>query len=271
MSLGELLQFDFLARALLAGMILAVIAPLLGMFLVVRGYSLLADALAHMSLLGVALALLLRIPIFIGALAASLVAAYGIEHLRRSGKIFGEAVVALFLSSSLALSIVILNIAQGSSINMMSYLFGSLTTVRALDVWVLSVLAGVIISLFIYFYHDLFLFALDEDVARVRGVRVSVLSTIFMLLTAMTVTMALQMVGALLVGALLVVPILTAMQLCQGFRRTLAYALFFSLTSVLAGFVAADQLDGASGSAIVMVAVFLFILTYVASRVSHHV
>ena len=248
-------------------MILAVIAPLIGMFLVVRGYSLLADALAHVSLLGVALALFFQIPVFVGALCVSLLAALSMERLRRGGRVFGESIIALFLSSSLAFSVVIISAAKGLNVNLLSYLFGSLTTVQSLDVWILAILALVIISFLFFFYRELFLFALDEDLARVSGVRVRVISTVFMILAAVTVTAALQMVGVLLIGALMVVPVLAAMQLRLGFRSTLLLSVLFSVFSVLTGFVLAYRFDLASGGAIVIVSVVLFAVSYAIGRV----
>lgn len=266
MIIFQLFQFDFLVRALEAGLILAVVAPIIGMFLVVRGYSLLADALAHVSLLGVALALVFKIPIFIGALFVSLLAALGMERLRVGGRVFGEAIIALFLSSSLALSVVIISATKGLNANLLSYLFGSLTTVRSSDIWILAVLAIVVVSFLFFFYRELFLFALDEDLARVSGVQVRVISTVFMLLAAVTVTAALQMVGVLLIGALMVVPVLAAMQLRRGFRVTLFLSVLFSILSVLTGFILAYRFDLASGGAIVIVAVILFAAAYVIGR-----
>lgn len=263
MSVLEIFQFDFLVRALEAGVIVALVAPLIGMFLVVRGYSLLADALAHVSLLGVALALFFKIPVIIGALFVSVAAALGMERLRRGGRVFGEAIIALFLSSSLALSIVIINATKGLNVNLLNYLFGSLTTVQALDVWMLLILAIVVVGFFLCFYRELFLFALDEDLARVSGVPTWQISAVFMALAAVTVTAALQMVGALLIGALMVVPVLAAMQLRLGFWVTLFVAVLFSVFSVLTGFTLAYQFNLASGGAIVMVAVALFIAAYV--------
>lgn len=266
MSLFQFFQFDFLIRALEAGLILAIIAPLIGMFLVVRGYSLLADALAHVSLLGVALALFFKIPVFVGALCVSLLAALGMERLRTSGRVFGEAIIALFLSSSLALSVVIISAAKGLNVNLLSYLFGSLTTVQSMDVWILAILAIVIILFLFFFYRELFLFALDEDLARVSGVRVRIISTVFMILAAVTVTAALQMVGVLLIGALMVVPVLAAMQLRFGFRSTLLLSVLFSVFSVLTGFALAYRFNLASGGAIVIVSVVLFAGAYIVGR-----
>ncbi len=262
MDFFSLFQFDFILRSFEAGILLALIAPVVGIFLVVRRYSLLADALAHVSLLGVALAVFFKIPIFIGALCTSLLAAIGIEHLRRDRRVLGEAIIALFLSSSLALSVVIMSLSNGMNINLLSYLFGSLTTVTVLDVNILMALAILVFLFLLFFYRELFLFALDEDLAKVSGVRVRFLSNAFMVLSALTVTASLQMVGVLLIGALMVVPVLTAMQWHRGFRTTLLLSILYSVLSVITGFFLAYFFDLASGGAIVIVAVFFFVFTY---------
>lgn len=268
MSFLSLFQFDFIVRSFEAGLLLALIAPIVGMFLVVRRYSLLADALAHVSLLGVAIALFFQIPIFIGALVTSLLAALGIERLRREGRVLGESIIALFLSSSLALSVVIMGFAHQLNVNLLSYLFGSLTTVTQMDVYILFILAVVVVFFLFFFYRKLFLFALDEELARVSGVRVQMLSGVFMALAALTVTASLQMVGVLLIGALMVVPVLTAMQWKFGFRTTLLLSILFSFLSVIIGFFLAYTLNIASGGSIVIVAVFFFILSYIFSHFS---
>lgn len=266
MNILSLFQYDFILRSFEAGMILAVIAPIVGMFLVVRRYSLLADALAHVSLLGVALALFAGIPVFFGALFTSLFAAVGMEKLRRDGYVLGEAIIALFLSSSLALSVVIMSLSHRLNANLLSYLFGSLSTVSALDIVVLSVLALLTLLFLLFSYKDLFLFALDEDLAKVSGVRVGLLSSIFMALAAVTVTASLQIVGVLLIGALMVVPVLTALQFRRGFKTTLLLSIFFSILSVFLGFFMAYQFDIASGGAIVLMAVGFFLVTYIFNR-----
>ena len=261
MTLTTLLHFDFIVRALEAGFILGLIAPVIGIFLVVRRYSLLADALAHVSLLGVALALVFQIPVFVGALVTALVAAFGMERLRVSGRVLSESIIALFLSSSLALSVVVMSLSHGLNANLFSYLFGSLTTVTGNDVLILFLLALFVFGFLFFFYRQLFLFAIDEDLARVSGVRVRLLNAVFVALAAVTVAAAMQIVGVLLIGALMVIPVLTAMQWKRSFRMTLVLSVVFSLVSVFFGFILSYVWNVVSGGAIVMVAVGLFLFT----------
>lgn len=266
MDLFHFLQFDFLRRALEAGILVGIAAPLLGIFLVVRRYALLSDALSHVSLLGVALALLLKIPIFFGALFLSVVSALGMERLRASGRMPGESVVALFLSGSLALAIVLLSSLRGLNANIMSYLFGSLSTVTVFDLWMLCLIVALVIAFVSFKYHALFLVSLDEELAKVSGIRVLLLNACFVSLAAGVVAASIQIVGALLIGALMVIPVLAALELRRGFLATLFVAEIISLISVLVGFFLSYQFNLASGGAIVLVAMGGYFLAFFFGR-----
>jgi zinc transport system permease protein len=257
--LFDMFQFDFMVRAFEAGLLLSVIAPLIGVFLVVRRYSLLADALSHVSLLGVAIGFLLKVNPIATSLVVSVGAALGIEQLRRKRKMFGESVLAVFLSGSLAIAVVLIGMAKGFNVNLLSFLFGSLSTVRQSDVLLIGILSVIVIVFCIFFYRQLFLISLDEDLARVSGVSVDALNTALVILAACTVALSMQMVGVLLVGALMVMPVLSAMQIAGSFLQIFAFALVFSVFSVTIGLFLSYFLNIASGGAIVLVALVLFL------------
>jgi zinc transport system permease protein len=257
----EFLQFDFVVRAFWVGIALGVVAPIIGMFLVVRRYSLLADALAHVALLGVALGFLLQVNPVLMALSVSGVSALSMEKLREGKNLFGESVLAVFLSGSLALAVVLIGLAQGFNINLLSFLFGSLVTVTTMDVWLAAGLVGVGVLFIAFFYKQLFLAALDADLAQAGGIPVRRLNTALVVLAAFTVTLAMQMVGVLLVGALMVIPVLAATQFEMGFFRTMLLSVVFSLVAVVSGLILSYYLDIASGGAIVLVALGIFILS----------
>lgn len=262
----DFFHFDFLIRGFIAGLALGVVAPVVGLFLVVRRYSLLADALAHVSLLGVAIGLLSGINPLVSALAVSGVAAVGMERLRRGGRIMGESVLAVFLSGSLALAVVLISLARGFNINLLSYLFGSLITVTMTDLWFIGGLSVLIIGFVTLKYRQLFLSSLDADLAQTSGVSVTWINLALLLLAAGTVTLAMRMVGVLLVGALMVIPVLAAMQFRLSFLRTLFLAVLFSVVSVVAGFFLAYTLNLASGGTIVLVTLFLFVLSLLVNK-----
>jgi zinc transport system permease protein len=261
MNLIEPFQYDFLRHAFLAGLLLSVIAPLIGNFLVIRGYALFADALAHVSLLGVALSFFFGVPSTLGAIVVSVIAALGMERLRSTGRVMNESAIALFLSGSLALAIVVMGLTKGVGANLISYLFGSISTVTTSDFLVLLFLAVLVVGFLFFFSRELFLIALDEDLAKISGVRVSFVNYAFIGLAALIAASSIQIVGVLLIGALMVIPVLSALQLHRGFWGTLSLSVFFSVTAFVCGFFASYMWNLPSGGAVVLFAVGLFFLS----------
>jgi zinc transport system permease protein len=256
--LENIFQYSFIVRGLEAGIIIAVIAPAIGIFLVLKRYSLIADTLAHVSLAGIALGLLLGINPVLTALGAAVVASLGIERLRTSRQVYGESALALFLSGSLALAVVILSLAHGFNANLFSYLFGSIVTVTATDVWIILVLALVVILMLLIFYKPLIYVTFDEEAAKVSGVPVRRVNTILIILAALTVALAIPIVGVLLIAALIVIPVVTALQLKKSFMATIIYAEIFSILSVIAGIVASFYLNLSTGGTIVLFMLSIF-------------
>lgn len=250
--------FSFMIRALIAGLAVGFIAPIIGTFLVVRRYALLADTLSHVALVGVAVGLLIGINPLIGALAVCLVVSLGMEKIRRSHKLFSESVLALFLSGSLAVALIILALTHGMGTNIFSYLFGSISTVTGSDVLVVIVAAIVVTTVVGLLYKKFFIIAYDEEWATASGVPTGALNAIFMATAATTVAVSIQVVGALLVGALIVIPVLTAMQYANSFGQTIIYGVVFSLSSVLLGLIASFYLNLPSGPTIVVANLIFF-------------
>ncbi len=254
----EIFQYDFMLRAFGAGLLIAVLAPVIGTFLVVRRYSLLADTLSHVSLVGVATGLLLNFNPVLGAVSAASLAAIGMEKLRERTKILSEAILALFLSGSLALALIILSFSTGLNAGIFSYLFGSIATVTAADIRIMAIAGIIVLTATLSLFKQFFLISHDEEYATVSGLPVKILNLILMLLAAVTVSLSMRIVGVLLVGALMVIPVLTAMQSGKGFTRTLLLAVGYSLLSVAGGLFAAFYLNLPSGAAIVALALLLF-------------
>lgn len=254
----HIFAYDFMLRAFAAGIIISLIAPMIGIFLVVRRYSLLADTLAHVSLVGVAAAVLLGANPIVGALLVSSGAAIGIEKLRATRKLFGESILALFLSGSLAIAIILLGLAHGLNVNIFTYLFGSITTVTQNDVTVIGMFGVIVLASTLLLFKKLFLISYDEDLAKASGVHVEPLNTLLLLLAAVTVSLSMHVVGTLLVGALMVIPVLTAVQFNKSFAKTTVLAVVFSFIAVIAGLFVSFYLNIPSGGTIVVVALIGF-------------
>src|SRR3972149_4800168 len=167
----EIFQFDLMIRAFAAGLAIAVVAPVIGMFLVVRRYSLMADTLAHVSLAGVAIGLLLGLNPVVTAIAASIIASIGIERLRTTKRMPGESILALFLSGSLAIAVILLSLAKGVNMNLFSYLFGSISVVSPLDLYLTLGLAVFLLLVVKLLYKEFFFLSFDTDLARASGIK----------------------------------------------------------------------------------------------------
>jgi zinc transport system permease protein len=262
----EIFQYDFLLRAFAAGIIIAVIAPMIGIFLVVRRYSLLADTLAHVSLAGAAVGILTKSHPALTAILFSVLSAFGIERLSGAKKIFGESVLALFLWGGLAGAVVIIGLANGFNVNLFGYLFGSITTVSAGDLYLVAILGVVILLLISACYKEFFFISFDEELAEVSGVNTRGLNLILLIMAAVTVSLSMRIVGVLLIGALMVIPVITAMQFNRSFRQTLFLSVFISLLSVIAGLLFSYYFDLASGGTIVLTALIIFLISLFINR-----
>jgi zinc transport system permease protein len=254
----EMLSYGFMQRALAAGLMIGIIAPIIGVFIVLRRLSLIADTLSHVALAGVAAGLLLKTYPVAGALIASLVGAVGIERLRGSGRLFGEAALAVFLSGGFAVAVVLISLARGFNTDLFSYLFGAITVVQPVDLWVIFALGLVVLAAVGILHKELFAITFDEEAARVQGVPVETLNMLLTTLVALTVVLAMRIVGILLTSALLVIPTITALRVARNFHQTLLIAVFCSLFAVVAGMTVSFYLDIAAGGAIVLMALLLF-------------
>jgi zinc transport system permease protein len=257
----EIFQYSFVVRGLEAGIIIALVAPLIGMFLVLRRYSLIADTLSHVSLAGVAIGLLLGISPILTAILAATLSSVAIERLRTTRRVYGESALAIFLSGSLAVAIVLIGLAHGFNVDLFNYLFGSIVTVRQTDVAVILILGTLVIAAIILLYKELVFISFDEEAAQVSGIPTRLINTVLITLAALTVALAIPIVGVLLISALIVIPVVAALQLRHSFRRTILYAELFSVFSVIAGIFLSFYLDLSTGGTIVIITLAIFLAT----------
>lgn len=255
------LQYSFVVRGLEAGVVIALIAPLIGIFLVLRRYSLIADTLAHVSFAGVALGILLGINPILTAIGASVISSVAVERLRNSRRIYSESALSLFLSGSLAIAIVLISAYHGFSVNLSNYLFGSIVTVRTIDVVTIVITSLVVAILIMAFYKELIFISFDEEAAQVSGIPIRLINTIFIMLAAVVVALSIPIIGILLISALVVIPVLTALQFRQSFKRSIIIAEIFSLISVVAGVISSYYLNISTGGTIVLIALLFFVIS----------
>src|SRR5260221_1010963 len=255
----DFFQYGFIVRGLEIGVIIGAIAPLIGIFLVLRRYSLIADTLSHVSLAGVAIGLLPGINPLLTAVGAAVVSSLAIERLRLSKRVYGESALSIFLSGSLALAIVLLSLAHGFSVDLFNYLFGSIVTVKQSDVGIILVLGIFVLVAIIALYKELVYITFDEEAVRVGGIPTRTINTILIILAGFTVALSIPIVGILLISALIVIPVVTALQLRKSFLQTIIYAEVISLFCVTLGIIGSFYLNIPAGGAIVLLTLIIFI------------
>jgi len=255
-------------KALIAGIVIALSAPLVGHFLVIRKFSLMADTLSHIALTGVAIGLLTRTQPMIITLLITTVSAFLIEQLRSKNKLPGDAILAMFLPGGLALSIVLLSLAGGFNTNIFSYLFGSIVTVKTSELWLTGILGITTILMTILFHQKLLFTALDEESAKISGVKTGPINMVLMFLTAITISLSIRIVGALLIGALMIIPVITAMQISKSFFQSLLISVFVALLAVISGLFLAFIYNLPAGGVIVLISLGEFLFFYLTKRLA---
>lgn len=265
----EFFEYGFIIRGLLAGLIVGATAPLVGIFLVLRRYSLIADTLSHVSLAGVAVGLLMKINPILTAIASTVLSSVFIEKIRLTKKIYGESALSIFLTGSLALAIVLISASRGFNVNLFNYLFGSILTVSVFDVGIIFCVGMLALSTIFLFYKELVFITFDEESARVSGIPTTQLNLLLIVLTAVIVSLSISIVGVLLISALIVIPVVTALQLRNGFKKTIIYAEIFSLTSVIFGVVVSFYFNLATGGTIVLFNLLFLAIVFLAKERKH--
>ena len=261
----EFLSYGFMQRAFAAGFVIGIAAPMIGSFLVVRSYTRLSDTLSHVALAGVAGGLLAGVDPVAGAVLATVLAALGVEALR--GRQMGaDAALSVLLWGGLALAVVLISIAHGFNSDLFGFLFGSIATVSRADLAVVSALGLLVTLTVLAGYRQFFLVSFHEELAKASGMRVRLLNHIMVVLAALTVALSLRVVGLLLVGALMSVPVLAASHVARSFRGVMVLSVLISLFSVATGLVLSYYLDIASGGAIVLVSIGVFLLAFAFGR-----
>ncbi|WP_028784895.1 metal ABC transporter permease [Thalassobacillus devorans] len=270
------LTYEFLQNAALAGIMIGFVAPLLGVFIVVRRLSLIADALSHITLTGIAASLLLekRInainewnPVYMG-MAFSVAGAVLIEKLRKVYKHYEELAIPIILSGGIGLGVILISLADGFNTDLFSYLFGSVTAVsrsNMLTVFIITILVAAIVLLF---YKELFVLSFDEEHASVSGVNGKLIHLMFIVMVALVIASAMQIVGILLVSALMTLPVAAALRIAKSFKQTIGLSIFFGELSVIIGLITSYQLSVPPGGTIVVTAILILIMAITYRKVS---
>ncbi len=251
--------YDFMQRAFIAAALIGLVAPLIGVFLVQRRLALLGDGMGHVALAGVGLAFFVGTAPVPTALVAAAVGAVVIELIRSRSRTAGDLALALIFYGGIAGGVFFTSLAGGrSSTALNQYLFGSLSTVATSDIGWLVGVSLLVLAIMVVFGRELFVMALDPDVARTQGVRTVAMSMLLTVMAALTVVIGMRTVGLLLVSAIMIVPIAAAQQLTRAFRTTAVVGVVVGELAALLGLVVSFELDVPPGPSIVFLALGLF-------------
>ena len=259
----EALSYGFMQKALIAGIAVGLICSFMGTFLVLRRYSLFGDGIAHVAFGGISVGLFLGVFPLWTAFIVSIFGGLGLQKLRQSTKISGDSAVAVVLVSGLAVGVILVSSSGGFSVDLFSFLFGSILLISQEDtIMILALSAGIIATLTIMqkqFLHLTF----NEEQAKLAGMRTTLLNYAFVVLASITVVTSMRLVGILLISALIVIPNITAMMFGKGFKKTVFISMGISVISVVSGILISYSLNVAPSGTIVVVAVGILLGTLV--------
>jgi zinc transport system permease protein len=242
------------------------LASLSGTFIVLRRYSLISETLAHSALVGVAVGLVAGYnPLWV-AVSVAILSAWLIEYLRSSFALYSDAVLAILLSGSLALAVIIVSLGGAFNNSLFSYLFGSILSVSDSDVLTIVIFGSISLLFLLLFSKELYFIAYDEEVAKTSGVRVKFLNFLLVTVVAIIIALSIRVVGSLLIGALMVIPTVAALQYRVGFKSTMLISLFFALFSVVFGMTLSYYFSLPSGATIVLAVIAIFIISLLINK-----
>ncbi|MDD2789614.1 MAG: metal ABC transporter permease [Sulfurimonas sp.] len=262
----EMLEYEFMQRALLAGMLIALLASISGTFVVLKRYSMISETLAHSALVGVAVGLVAGFnPLWIAVLVAIL-SAWLIEYLRSSFALYSDAILAILLSGSLAIAVIIVSLGGAFNNSLFSYLFGSILAVSSDDVITILFVGTLALALLLAFAKELYFIAYDEEVAKTSGIKVKLLNFLLVTVVAVIIALSIRIVGSLLIGALMVIPTVAALQYRVGFLNTMFLSVIFALLSVISGMTLSFYFSLPSGATIVLCVLLIFIISLIGNK-----
>lgn len=259
----DALQYGFVQRALVAGCFVAVSCAFLGLFLVLRRFSMIGDGLSHFAFATIGLALFLNVyPLYI-AVPLTVLASLFILYLSERANVYGDAAIGMISSIGVALGIILASMGDGFNVDLFSYLFGDILTISKLEAVTSVILSIFVMSLISLFYHDLFAITFDEEYALVLGINSRRINKVLIILTSVTVVLGIKVVGTMLVSSLIIFPSISALQIARGFKSAIGLSFLITVLSVIVGILLAFTLDIPAGAAIVMLNFFLFIVSFI--------
>jgi ABC-type Mn2+/Zn2+ transport system permease subunit len=257
----ELLSYHFMQRALIAGTLIGAVCAIIGTYVVLKGLSFIGAGIAHASFGGVALGFFLKLNPILTAVFFCLGTAWGIGLVSRKGQVKEDTAVGIFFASTMALGVLIIGFIKGYNVDLFGYLFGSILAVSGNDVWITVGLSAAVLILVLLFFKELLFVVFDAEMAAVTGVPAAKVYFLLISLMALTVVLSIEVVGVVLVSALLVTPAAAAYQLTENFRRMMLLSILIGVASTVGGLLLSYKLKTASGATIVLLSTLIFFIS----------
>lgn len=250
----SILQYDFMRKAFIVGLLIAMITPCIGLVIVLKRLSMTGDALSHSSLAGVAAGLAGNFNPILGAVVFSVISAFGIERVRKSFPRYSEIAIAVIMSTGVGLAGILSGFVKNSA-SFNSFLFGSIVAITDFELIMVAGLSVVVLSAVILLYKELFYLTFDEEAARLAGIPVKAVNFIFTLLTAVTISISARTVGTLVVSSMMVLPVASALQTARSYRQTMVFSVLFAVFFTVSGLYISYYAGFKPGGTIVLVGV----------------
>lgn len=260
MNIISIFQYEFIQRAFITGLIVAVLCSVLGLFLVLRRLSLIGDGLSHVSFGAVALGLFFGLLPIYTAIPIVILGALAILALTGKTKVYGDAAIGIVSAVSIAGGVILVSISHGFNIDIMSYLFGNILVISKSEMYMSIALSIVILFIIFFFYYDLFSVTFNEEHARVVGINIKIINSMLVVITAITVVLSIRVVGIMLISAFLILPAVTALQIARSFKAAIFISVLTSVIAVIIGILMSFLLNIPSGATIVMINFILLLL-----------
>lgn len=257
-NLINILQYQFVERAIIAGLFLGIVCAVMGVFLVLRKMSLIGDGLAHISFGAIAIGIVFGFYPLVTAIPLVIIASLIIYALTRKHIIEGDAIIGILASLGLATGVILSSISTGFNVDIFSYLFGNILSITQQELLFVIIGSIIILSIIILFYQEFMAVSFNPEQAKISGIPVTILDILFSIITALTVLMSIKLAGALLVSALIILPASSSLQIAKSFKNTMLLAIVFALVSILIGIIISFILNIPTGATIVAVNAVIF-------------
>ncbi len=258
--IAEMFSYEFIQRAFVGGILVALVSALLGVSLVLKRYSMIGDGLSHVSFGALSIAVSFGFAPIGFSIPVVVIAAFVLLRLKENGKIKSDAAIAMLSASSLAIGVIVTSLTTGLGTDVCSYMFGSILAMSNSDVVMCVILSVIVLILFIFSYHRIFAVTFDESFSRASGVRVGFYNTLISIFTAVAVVLGIKLMGALLISSLIIFPALTSMRVFRSFFQVTICSAVISAVNFSIGLVASYGLSIPAGSSVVVVSLCMFLV-----------